>query len=421
MGLGLRGIRAEVAAIAASFDAATIPVADAERVVRETTATINMLETVRSLAAARAAQGGGWRREGAASPAHALAGATGTTVTKAREALETGDKLHQLPALGAAARAGEVSPTQAAPIAEAATADPAAEGRLVDKAKRVSVGELRDECARTKAAAEPDDGARHAAIRRSRHLRKRRCADGAGELVYRSTVDEVAEVFAVAQGFANQVFDQARIDGRREPEEAYLADGLLAACRATTGTDTGTGTGTGTGRQSERPEGKRVRKPTPTKVIVRIDWDALIRGWPVDGEVSEIAGLGPVAVSAVRAMVASGDAFLAGVVTKGDDVANVFHLGRRPVAVQETALQWRSPTCSTEGCNNTYRLEKDHRNDWARTKVTLLRWLEHHCDHCHDLKTRHGWALVEGQGKRPLVPPDDPRYPRSRGEERRAS
>lgn len=28
------------------------------------------------------------------------------------------------------------------------------------------------------------------------------------------------------------------------------------------------------------------------------------------------------------------------------------------------------------------------------------------------LKTRHGWALVEGKGKRPLVPPDDPRHPR---------
>ena len=431
MGLGLTRIRAEVAAIAASFDASTIPAAEAERVVRETTATINMLETVRSLAAARAAQGGRWRREGAASPAHALARATGTTVAKAKESLDTGDKLDQLPALGAAARAGEVSPTQAAPIAEAATADPAAEQRLVDKAKRASVGELRDECARTKAAAEPDDDARHAAIHRSRHLRKRRCADGAAELHYRSTVDEVAEVFAVVQGYANQAFDQARIDGRREPEEAYLADGLLAACRAaatphttgdtanTTG-DTANTTGDTANTTGDRPPRRRVRKPTPTKIIVRIDWDALIRGWPIDGEVSEIAGLGPIAVSAVRALLATGDPFLAGVVTKGTDVANVFHLGRRPVAVQETALQWRSPTCITEGCNNTYRLEKDHRNDWARTKVTLLRWLEHHCDHCHDLKTRHGWALTDGRGKRPLVPPDDPRHPRYRDAEPRA-
>ncbi|MGQ0520445.1 MAG: hypothetical protein ACT4PX_04725, partial [Actinomycetota bacterium] len=70
--------------------------------------------------------------------------------------------------------------------------------------------------------------------------------------------------------------------------------------------------------------------PRAMKVLVRIDWDALVRGWPIEGEVCEIAGLGPVAVSVVRAMIESGDAFLAAVVTKGVDVATVAHLGRRP-------------------------------------------------------------------------------------------
>jgi hypothetical protein len=411
MGLGLTEIRAEVATFASSFDAAVVSPSDAERVVRDASTAINMLETVRALAAARAAAGGSWRREGAASPAHALARATGTTVTKAKEALDTGDKLKSLPALDAAARAGEVSPAQAAPIAAAASADPKSERRLLDKAKRSSVGELRNECDRTKAAAEPDDKARHEAIHKSRSLRKRRCADGAGELTYRSTLDQVAEIFAVVQGFANAEFDRARIEGRHEPEEAYLADGLLAACRAATGAPTADATDA---------KGRRVRKATPTKVIVRIDWDALLRGCPIEGEVCEIAGLGPVPVSVVRAVMASGDAFLAGVVTKGVDVHNVFHLGRKPTAYHDTALEWLSPECTTEGCNHTARLERDHRVDWAHTKVTLLRWLERHCEHCHDKKTRHGWALVEGHGKRPLVPPDDPRHARYRGEHPRA-
>jgi hypothetical protein len=100
------------------------------------------------------------------------------------------------------------------------------------------------------------------------------------------------------------------------------------------------------------------------------------------------------------------------VVTKGVDVARVFHLGRRPTAHQGTALDWVSPTCVSEGCNNTSRLQTDHREDWADTKVTLLRWLERHCEHCHGLKTRRGWSLVEGQGKRAFVAPDDPRHPR---------
>ena len=114
-------------------------------------------------------------------------------------------------------------------------------------------------------------------------------------------------------------------------------------------------------------------------------------------------------------MVASGDAFLAGVVTKGVDVASVFHLGRKPTAYQSTALDRTSPTCTTLGCDGTVRLETDHREDWARTKVTLLRWLERHCRSCHAKKMRAGWALVEGHGKRPLVPPDDPRHPSRRG------
>ena len=405
-------IRAEVAAFAASFDPALVSPSDAERVVEHTSAAINMLEAVRALAAARAAEGGSWQRTGAPSPAHDLARRTGASITKAREALDTGAKLAALPKVDAAARTGTLSSAQIAPIVDAATAAPAAAGRLVEMAARASLGELRDECARTKAAAEPDDDARHQAIHRSRHLRRRRCADGAAELHYRSTVDEVAEVFSVVQGYARQQFDLARLEGRHEPEETYLADGLLAACRAAA-TPAPADTANG-------PSGRRVRKPTPTKVVVRIDWDALIRGWPIDGEVCEIAGLGPVPVSAVRTMIESGDAFLAGVVTKGVDVANVFHLGRRPVATQDTALDWQAPTCTTEGCNNTHRLETDHRHDWATTKVTLLRWLERHCEHCHDKKTRHGWALVDGRGKRPLVPPDDPRHPRYQGAEPRA-
>lgn len=148
------------------------------------------------------------------------------------------------------------------------------------------------------------------------------------------------------------------------------------------------------------------------KIVVRLDWDALVRGFPIGGEVCEIAGIGPVPVSVVRAMLASGDAVLAAVVTKGVDIASVVHLGRRPTAYQATALDWLSPTCTAEGCNNSARLETDHRQDWAKTKFTLLRWLDRLCEHCHDKKTCHGWALVGGHGKRPIVPPEDPRHPR---------
>lgn len=45
-----------------------------------------------------------------------------------------------------------------------------------------------------------------------------------------------------------------------------------------------------------------------------------------------MTGVGPVPVGVVREMIASGDVFLAAIVTKGKDVVNVAHLGRRPSA-----------------------------------------------------------------------------------------
>lgn len=154
------------------------------------------------------------------------------------------------------------------------------------------------------------------------------------------------------------------------------------------------------------------RSPVPTKIVVRVDWAALLRGWVAEGETCEIAGVGQVAVSAVRAMIATGDPFLAAVVTQGVDVVSVAHLGRRPSAFQQTALDWLAPTCRVEGCDATVRLEDDHRHDWADTHVTLLAWLDRLCGAHHDRKTYEGWALVAGTGKRPMVPPEDPRHPR---------
>ena len=148
------------------------------------------------------------------------------------------------------------------------------------------------------------------------------------------------------------------------------------------------------------------------KVIVRIDFDALVRGHPIDGEVCEIAAIGPVPVSVVEAMLATGDPFLTAVVTRGVDVVNVAHLGRKPTDVQITGMQWRDPCCTAQGCGRTDWTEIDHQWDWAKSKITLLGLLDRLCRHHHRLKTRNGWALVHGKGKRAMVPPDDPRHPR---------
>jgi hypothetical protein len=149
------------------------------------------------------------------------------------------------------------------------------------------------------------------------------------------------------------------------------------------------------------------------KLLARVDLPALLRGYPSGDEVCELAGYGPIAVSALRDLLEIEDPFIAAVVTKGKEVVGVAHLGRRPNASQQTALEWLYPTCAAEGCNSLAFLETDHREDWAQTHTTVFELLDRLCGHHHDLKTTEGWALVEGSGTRAFVPPDDPRHPRN--------
>ena len=248
---GMEEIRGAVGAYAAGFDPALVSAAEAQRIVSEAVAAENMLATVRGLAARRLSETELWRNQGDRSPAHHLARLSGSSVSKAQEALDTAGRLDALPQVEAAARRGELSPSQAAPIADAASKAPTSQERLLQAAKALPLGGLKDTCARTKAAAEPDDEARHQAIHRSRFLRRRRTADGAGELHYRSTPEEVAEIFGVVKGWAERRFRSARVAGRHEPNEAYLADGLLDAVRASR-VHTGA-SGRGAGGAAEQP------------------------------------------------------------------------------------------------------------------------------------------------------------------------
>ena len=393
----LREVRQSVCRLASQFDPAVVSGPDATTVMHAASAIENAAATLKAMAAARAAACDEWQGTGAASPAQWLAGETGIGIGQAHDALATGERLKTQPKVAKAAVQGSLSREQANAISDAAAADPGSEDRLLDEAKRRSLRELRDECDRTKAAAARDDAEREQRVRDARSCRKRSTADGGAEITYRSTKTEVAEVWAALQGFATTAFNAARTNGERERPETYAADGMLAMARAANA-DTGT---------------DGTVKPVATKVVIRIDWDALLRGYPITGEVCEIPGLGPVPVSAVRAMIESGDPFLAAVVTKGVDVHTVAHLGRKATAHQLSGIEWLDPTCTTLGCPRTDGLQIDHGTPWAERKITLLADLNHPCEHCHRLKTHHGWDYLPGTGKRPLVPPEDPRHPKN--------
>ncbi len=425
----LREAKEALSGAAGAFDPALHPATDCQRIVEVASAVERIAASVKTLAAARVAETDLWRRNGARSAAHDLAKRTGVGVGAARDALRTGEQLRDLPIASAAARAGELSPQQAQAIADAASADPSAERRLVEQAKRSSLGELRDECARTKAAVE-DLEARRRRIHAERFCRRRTTPDGAGEIHYRATIDDMARIWAVLQGFADRAFKRAKAEGRHEHTDAYAADALAAMAEAAAGPARAGDVHAGTDPQARpdptadgdppappaapdpaAPPARPDRRPVPTTLIVRIDWDALVRGHPIEGELCEIAGVGPVPVSVVEELLRSGDPFLAAVVTKGRDVVNVAHLGRRHTAHQRTAMAWRDPMCVVEGCAATLRLEHDHRHDWSKTKLTLLDWSDRLCPHHHDLKSHQGWRLVDGTGKRPMVPPGHPDHP----------
>ena len=381
-----------LAAFAADFDPALLAASEAEAVMERAVRMQHICATIKGLAADRMAQTELWRMGGDRTPAHMLARKSGEAVSKAQQQLDNAKRLKSHPKTDAQARRGNLSPDQQAAITEAAAADPHAEDDLLAMAERkASLAELRDEAARRKAAVE-DQEQKHRRIHAERHVRSWTGPDGAWNLAARGTPDAGARFMGRLRQIADGLFKTARAQGRHEPAEAYLFDALMRLA------------------EGNVPETKPARGSRGTKVLVRVDLEALFRGYPITGEVCEIAGFGPVPVSVVNNLLAQGDTFLAAIITKGVAVTGVVHLGRSHTAYQRTALEWLYPLCAVEGCSALAR-EVDHRHDWAKTHTTLFDDADPYCDHHHDLKTYKGWGLVDGRGKRAFVPPDDPRHP----------
>ncbi len=304
--------------------------------------------------------------------------------------------LEQFPATEQALRDGEYSTAQVALVVEGASADPDAEQRLLDQAARGSLKELRDAVLRVRAAADPDPDATQRRIHERRHFRTWRDGEGAWRASVYGTAVAGARIEARLNKLIDEEFSRARSEGRHEPREAYAFDALVAL------SDRGAG-------------GTEAAKPAPRyTTILRADLAAMRRGKVDDGEVCEIAGAGPIPVSSARELL--GESVLKLVITKGVDVLNVTHLGRGPNAAQRIALLWSSDGCSVEGCART-RVEIDHRVPYAETGHTRLEELDPLCTHHHRRKHSDGWALVEGAGKRQIVPPHDPRHPKNRPRE----
>jgi Domain of unknown function (DUF222) len=400
----------------------------------------------KTLLAERVEQSRVWAKEGHRSAAEHLARESGSSVGAARAGLETSKRLRLLPATEAAVRRGELSQAQAETITDAAAVNPSAERSLLEAAALSNLVELREQANRAKAAADPDPDATHRRIHRRRRLRRWTDVEGAWNIQGRSTAEAGALFNAALDPIIDEVFRSARREGRHEPRDAYAFDALLELARrarsltaeptnvtqlqGSTGTARPCGPGHRARGQTAKPAvaeaseagdtnsvgngaPRRSSSPNPSFLaLLRVDLDALVRGRTEGDELCDIAGVGAVPVRVARDCLS--EAILKLVITRGIDVVNVTHLGRGPTAAQRIALLWTSPRCTNSRCSHSLQIQHDHRKPWAEVHETTIDNLDRLCDPCHKLKTRDGWALVEGKGRRPLVPPDDPRHPGNR-------
>jgi hypothetical protein len=373
-----------------------------------------LASSARVLLAKRAAESEQWKREGFRSAAEWLAAQQGTSTGRAKADLDTSERLDVLEGTKDAMRDGLLSPDQAAAVADAASVNPDAESDLIRLAEQESLRRLRDEAARRRA--EREDGER----RRERIQRRRRArawtdADGAWNLSATGPA-EVGSGFAVEwERLTDARCRAARRAGERGTREQFAFDALAEMAARSHRLRSGDGEPQADAPQADAPS------PAPRENLrhlglIRVDLTSLLKGGVGDGELCEIAGIGPISVSAARELL--GESLLKLVITRGVDVVHVTHLGRGPTVAQEVALLWANPVCCVQGCNRMRRLEWDHRRPWAEVRSTVPANLDGTCEFHHARKTRDDWELVEGSGRRPMVAPSDPRHPRRAARER---
>ena len=374
------------------------------------------------LLARRVEDAGRWKRDGHRSAAEQLAGIAGTSVTAAKNQLETSKKVAKLPATANALRKGQLSAAKAEAIAAAAEVAPEAEADLLAGAHDAPLAEVKDKCLRARGK---DRDHAYERIRKARSFKEFTDAEGRWNVIAGGPADAAAAFRAAHRPIVDEMFNKARAEGRREPYEAYAFDAFIELARRAANPSADAGSAVPEAAATAEPtaapspentkaNAKTKAKATPARylAILRVDLTALRRGTVQGTELCEIAGLGPVPVSVARDLL--GDAILKLVITNGVDVINVTHLGRSATVAQQVALWWQSPACKVAGCTRSSRLQNDHRYEWAKTKRTRVDELDPLCKHHHDLKTRDNWALTDGEGPRPIVPPHDPRHPKNR-------
>jgi hypothetical protein len=223
-----------------------------------------------------------------------------------------------------------------------------------------------------------DEVGREAKIRAERSLRHWADHDGAGRIDIRGPMVDVGLIMAALEPHERALFEAARGGELRERADAYAFDALVTMA------------------DGAAPSVGDAAPPTPRYVgVVRVDFDALVRGRTVPGETCELAGSGPIALSEASRLL--DDAFLKAVVVRGKEVVLVSHLGRTIPAHLRTAIEEMYRECGIEGCDVRRHLEIDHNTPIEHGGVTALWNLCRLCRFHHRYKHQHDLRLA-GEG-----------------------
>ena len=201
-----------VRSVVGGVDVGELEVPEAVRVVEECAEAERLFAALRLVVAATLENTAVWRRDGFRSLAAWLASKTGSAVGPAIASLEMVGLLDELPALAAAFRSGRLSEAQAREIADVASEVPQAEYELVEVAEKLSLTDLRDECARIEAAALVDEEDRYRRAHKKRRTRAymRR---GTGHFSADMTPDELARWVAVLNARTDEIVADAILGG----------------------------------------------------------------------------------------------------------------------------------------------------------------------------------------------------------------
>ncbi|HEX4778662.1 MAG TPA: DUF222 domain-containing protein, partial [Acidimicrobiia bacterium] len=233
----------------------------------------------KTLLARRVEEAAKWRQRGHRDAAEGLAKKSGTTRGAAKKQLELSKKLDEHPATETAMRKGEISAAQAAIVASGANGNAGAEKRLLNTAMTSTVAQLRQEAARERAAADPDPEATERRIHAERRARMWADEQGRWHFNAMGTIRDGSHVERILERLVNAEFTRARQEGRREEREAYAFDAFVGVFRDYDERRDAPNTGA-----DDTPKKNKKKHRCPSYLsILRLDYQALLRGY-VDGD-----------------------------------------------------------------------------------------------------------------------------------------